>query len=457
MSALTKVIDEAASAAAKASRVDKAVEVASATGTARAASTVQRDLRVTLDDVLREQKEVSVADGIQAELDAASGTMRAERDADAISEREHRLFSSTNDTGFHRFQTENSEEFGRRLNEQLVDPEFSRRVVGGVDVGFPANAPVSQITTDQIRNKQGIDDVFQMHMGLSTLGPKNPRVHARAKAWSGDTPYTSGDNPKVFVHIDRQTDPTRMGQDAGYVQFERPNELGMHSGTNTAAQSATIRSTSAGMQSMADLDSMLDEIVGLSDEPAITKQLLIETMEEGLYNRFLEKPDISQAALYDGLAQDLETVGIPTDDVVLRSMFGRMKTVPTASSTPHLFRGKNGLYLRDEGGFGPETVGAQLLELFPEQADEIHSILGSGSRNKGLQQFIEKQGFDHVVYHNAVEDKGTLSIINWNEDLFMSLYDPRLAGNKPQDRAAAMAAFTMSSLGLGAAGLQEGG
>ena len=120
-----------------------------------------------------------------------------------------------------------------------------------------------------------------------------------------------------------------------------------------------------------------------------------------------------------------------------------------------VFRGKNGLLMKDlNANFRPGNVAEQLEDIFPDDADEILAA-ASGTRaekTKKLQAFIESKGFDHIVYHNAVEDRGSVSIINWNPDLQKSVYDPELAGMGDKAASGAAAQAFIGMLGIGGTG-----
>jgi hypothetical protein len=123
-------------------------------------------------------------------------------------------------------------------------------------------------------------------------------------------------------------------------------------------------------------------------------------------------------------------------------LIGDMRSMPTTVATPHLFRGKNGLLLQDNGNFYPGEVAKQLQQIFKDDWDEIEAAAG-GSKVEGskkLAKFLESKGYDHIVYINAVEDRGLPSIINWNPELWVSIYDPSLHRGNSGSTAKAMAA-----------------
>ena len=109
--------------------------------------------------------------------------------------------------------------------------------------------------------------------------------------------------------------------------------------------------------------------------------------------------------------------------------------------------------LRDVGNFKNGTIANQLYDIFPDDTlliDEAMSVIGQGPKAKALGQFIEHKGFDHISYLNGVEDRGSLSIINWNPDLQRSIWDPEFVGSSPAAAAKAVSAYVLVAIGLGA-------
>jgi hypothetical protein len=132
-----------------------------------------------------------------------------------------------------------------------------------------------------------------------------------------------------------------------------------------------------------------------------------------------------------------------------------LRGMPTPNTTPFLFRGKNGLLLEDNGGFKAQGVGSQLQSIFNNAEDIARVDMALGASTEGLRQkelikFIESKGFDHITYFNSVEDKGSLSIINWNPDLMVSPWARELHRG-PAGQAKAASQYVLGVLGLGGA------
>ena len=106
--------------------------------------------------------------------------------------------------------------------------------------------------------------------------------------------------------------------------------------------------------------------------------------------------------------------------------------------------------MRDTGGWGPEVDFAQLVDIFPDETLKLDARFGSATGNEGktamLRQFIEEQGFDHIVYHNTVEEPGSLAVIHWKPEQMVSMTDPKVTGGQAQNQAQAMAAYVMGGV-----------
>ena len=63
-----------------------------------------------------------------------------------------------------------------------------------------------------------------------------------------------------------------------------------------------------------------------------------------------------------------------------------------------------------------------------------------------MRRFIEDKGYDHIAYHNSVEDVGSISVIHWKPELMVSIMDPRLTGGTVPGKAASMAAYVMGGV-----------
>ena len=370
-------------------------------------------------------------------------------------------------------QTSNPEEFRDRFNKQFRDRDFTIKTAWDND---PNNPGLFSPDWPQVRENMGqaaIEDLlFQHTTSFKVFNElRNPRLRRAAMEWMGDTsPYRrTGKNvqhetPYIFVHMDRWADPLRpLATSEDPIQFStQANELGMHSGTYRAAEQAAVRDITEVMYRHQEFEEDIETFSNMSELAGLTKEelqsMIIETANNYLVDSFKThgKTGWNQIGqgLQDTLNQILLEVGVPNPSLEAARFLRHVRDIPMPSSTPHLFRGKNGLYLKDMGGFGPETVGMQLRQIYPDDADFIDTILGGKDQTKGLRKFIEDKGFDHVIYHNSAEDKGSISIINWNPDLWMPLYDARLH-NSADSQAGAMAAFALGLLGMHDADIQQ--
>jgi hypothetical protein len=403
-----------------------------------------------LDDLIQYERLAGAADAklaAQGEgVAKATAEIDAQRAADAAKTREDRIYNPKTEVVDYSAQAQSPEEFKRRLVDQLEDPSYASRA------STPDQLPDLH---DEIAVRLVKDQAFQEDI----IGrfKKQPRFEARMNALTQESAYGN----RVFVNIARQSDPTRSG--TSMIQFEHPHEFGLHSGTNVAAQQATIRDPDIASQSLQAIDEMIGDVAmgaGMSEKQA--RALLFDAVEDFFNVQFTEgrsmAAHVAWSDVSDTLRARFEANGFPGAEA--NQIIARLKQMPTASSTPHFFLGKNGLLLNDlNGNFRPDEVGRQLQDIFNDvdDYDEIQAAM-SGPRaeaTKKMQAFLESKGYDHIVYHNAAEDRGTLSIINWNEDLFLPLLDERLVGDAPRQAAQTAASYVLGSLGVGNAALQS--
>jgi hypothetical protein len=353
------------------------------------------------------------------------------------------------------WQTNDPSEYAARWNDQLNSDRFGAQVtmeVSGSDASHVREQAVS-IAAGRARNTQ-----FQMSVKQKL--ELNPRWTKRVEDWLEDSPYGS----HVFVHMDRQVNPLQKGMD-DQLQFGRPREMGVHSGTPEAAARATIVNE--------DLSSkILNRINGDMDFAADALEIPREELHQiagGAIERYFEnhfrfiesgQNTMTHSEMWDELEELLKEAFFNVDmpEELALKLIGDMRSMPTTVATPHLFRGKNGLLLQDNGNFYPGEVAKQLQQIFKDDWDEIEAAAG-GSKVEGskkLAKFLESKGYDHIVYINAVEDRGLPSIINWNPELWVSIYDPSLHRGNSGSTAKAMAAVFMGQLGIGSAFIRDG-
>jgi hypothetical protein len=238
----------------------------------------------------------------------------------------------------------------------------------------------------------------------------------------GDSPYrtTTGD-PQLQYHVDRYADNTRLGERP--IQFDDPNELGNHSGSNAAAEKA-------GIGGGGDIDRLVTRRKNLANlvEEVDTELGAVGAFEkevgEALRKHFEVKfqkgnTDFNPAGVWDDVEAGLKEAGV--SQKVVNKMLADMKVLP---------------------------VQKQLEEIFPNDTDEILALFDpeDAVMTKNLQQFIESKGYDHAVYINAVEDQGVLSIINWNNDLWISPWDDALHRGDVRGAAGAAASVMMGAI-----------
>jgi hypothetical protein len=441
------VVVDAARGARKVAKVD---DVAKGTvDTARAQSSA--GARTTLQQAIYDHNASLKSEGYTETLKPLSlDPVKEVEELEAV--RQRNIYEPDADVD-HFYQTRGQEEFEQRMFKQLYSPDYGARSARSRWDEELVPPPPKELVAEALME----DFVFQVKM---TGGILKNRVLKRAIDWLGDSPYRTtqkGRAPRVFVHIDRQTDPTRVDD---FIQFDEPLEMGLHSGTNQAAIEATLPGSPGVPDSGPELarlrgkdfDDSLAELFGYSDNAKENLAVFYKTLEEHFIRKFNKGGDLNWELWEETeniLKGALADIGAPTS--IAAQYIAKAKQLSTASSTPHLFRGKNGLYLNDSGGFKVEDVAKQLKKIFPDDEDAINAAMGAvGSvpKQKALQKFIEEQGFDHIVYHNSIEDRGTLSIINWNRDLYMPLLDKRLVGGDG-GVVAAKVAMAMAAVGLG--------
>ncbi len=356
-----------------------------------------------------------------------------------------------------RYQTTNTVEFAARIQNQFNDPDFATRVVEPGKHDIPADSVRRRLLGEAIE----VDKGFQAGINLFRT---DKRYLQNLDAVMGDTPYKGADGkPTVMVHIDEMTDPTRTTMEDGFIQqTPSANQIGNHSGTNNAAITATIKQDDEGFPDLAFLRiHTLDEAVKDLDMKDDSGKVLINEFNAALERHFVQKfseGGIKSNTLFDDFEKDairaLERfIGdSETAHAEVKKWVSRAKRLPLANATPHYFNGKNGLWMEDTGGFYPEQVYRKLRDIFDSDADHLTldalwgSALGDEAKTVALRTFIEDKGFDHIVYHNSVEDVGTISVIHWKPEQMVSIFDPRLTANTPSSNARTAAAYVMGGI-----------
>jgi len=451
MAAIGKIVDEAVEVVAGVNKMDavakEAAQMADAAKQAR-----RRNLDSELQALVQDHK---AARDFNAKPKEEIDNIKLKALEKEQAKQEFDLFNTEGST-FNRVQTTDKDQFKRRLHEQLADPDYAAKAVTEKEIaGMMDFIDVPEDFSQALAIKKGNhqENLFQRQVGR--VFRRDKRRMAAALEWLEDSPYVNADGtPRVMVHVDEQTDTVRGSE--GFIQLEKPREAGIHSGTNRAAIQAGLRDVDDAIDAFDEFDSFLDEVSLMSEyDPKDIRGLVVEALDTHFFQKFADDPDsISTAELWEEVREVLaEAIGEVGGEVGEVSKFiGRAKRLKTANSTPHLFKGKNGLYMKDSGGFTTGSLVEELLKIFPNKEAEILALTNGGTgttaTQKRLQSFIEAQGFDHIVYHNTVEDIGSISIINWNEDLFMPLFDPRLSGGKPASTARAAAAYFLGVLGV---------
>lgn len=354
-------------------------------------------------------------------------------------------------------QTRTPEEYAERWHKQINNAGYAARSVLGIH-----DPTVTRTIGDKLLEewtghvRASIMRDISVQNKVSRSFKNNPRTMKYLEGWMEGSPYTrpGKSQPHVFFHVDRYSDPLTSNIE-DMIQFsDDANELGLHSGTMVAAEGATIKTPEAGMQAHEAFADWIDELAGYTGKDQRELHVLVGDAITNFTERRFEvawknRQSIDLGDVFNDveefLGRSLVEEGLPVEDV-FRNLRSIVRTLPIPDTTPHFFRGKNGLLMEDRGGWFPNGVILQLMEIFPEDRILLEAM---ARENKSIREYIESKGYDHVVYNNTVEDKGMPSIITWNPDLVMSLFDPRLVRQGGADmQAKATAGMVLGYLGI---------
>ena len=385
-----------------------------------------------------EQETLKELQTTQAQLDADVFDIRKEIDeAMAIEEEVARrsavISPKAEPTTFH--QARDAEEFAERYNQQMFDPAYSARSARGADA--------SKITKAR---EQHVAMVGVMRENLNKI----PRWKQRVDKWAEGSPYKDD----IQFHTDRVGDPTRPNS---FIQFEEPRELGIHAGYNAQAEDIVKAGGIEGvLRQQVDLEDTIKQIAGQLDLDIVDVQREFVRATDAFYLQVFQKE--TNPNIWDGVLDMVDTfmkemgAGQIRRATAGKTLVSNLQALSVPNTTPFLFRGRNGLLLRDKGTFYLETVRRQVEDIFPESIDAIRAATSSGTRaekTKGLTSFLESKGYDHAYYYNRVEGKGGVSIINWNPDLQASPWDARFSRDNPAAQARAATTYVLGALGVG--------
>ena len=383
-----------------------------------------------------EQETLKEFQTTQAQLDADVFDIRKEIDeaVNAEMELERRtavVSPKAEPTTFH--QARDAEEFAERYREQMFDPVYSSKAsVGRLDAVIVSDVEEARAVH--------LEQVAATRQNLNKI----PRWEQRTKAWSEGGPYADD----IQYHTDRIGDPTRPD---GFIQFEDPREIGIHMGYNAQAESIIKPDIESVLKEQADFEAALNLMARvLKIDPIEIQRRFARATNDFYLQKFRKETNPN---IWDDVEQIIDRF---TDKINANpqaaSFINEMKEMQVPNTTPLLFRGKNGILLRDEGSFYLETVRAQVEDIFPDDVMEIAAAVSKGSRaerTKGLTNFLESKGYDHAYYYNRVEGKGGVSIINWNPDLQASPWDARFSRDNPAIQARAATTYVLGVLGVG--------
>ena len=454
MAALDNALEAMAVAAKRTRRLDTAFEESLAVS-ARAARFERQATDAKMKAILeREVDEFNRANaGAAAKPVVETQAVKQAALADIKAAEETRRVAGVTDPKVdidYRHQTNGPDEFKQRMS-QLRDAEFASKAV----VQVPGNPNAGPSAAELLPGLKR-DEAFQTRVQRSRS--KDPRYNARLSAVVGDTAYVTKDGtPQVMVHIDGMTDPVRANTGEFIQQLDEAYELGLHSGTNEAAIGATVRDPAETARRVAEFDREIGELDFLADMDGDVEKSFVNALNEFFLQKFTRGEDAARSAdVFDEFekfaTEAMRRVNMPEDTLrgTVRQFVSRMKQLPIPNSTPHYFNGQNGLYMQDTGGWKPQAVFDQLVDIFPDDTQSLDALFGAATgqaeKTAALRSFIEGKGYDHVVYHNTVEDIGSISVIHWKSEQMVSIFDPRLTKNSATGKAASMAAYVMGGV-----------
>lgn len=350
-----------------------------------------------------------------------------------------------------RHQAQSVDEFKQRVSQQLYTPEYGAM---SVNHGLEMRMQKGMWEPEDVARHMAEDQFWQESIRGKLY--RDPRYEARAKEITKDSAY--GD--RIFFHQEAWTAP-----DGKLPQFgDNPNEIGLHSGTNQAAWEAAHPGKPTPEQYREKYKDFDEDIEMLEGALGMPKGELEAEVYDALKQYFEVNfskggTDVQAAKAFDEvgkmMADKLKEAG--QDPAAGGMLLARLRSLRTSSAVPHYFNGKNGLVLRDDGGFNNEQVIQQLMDIFPDDRKALESIEAASrsAKPRQIQHFIESKGYDHVAYINTAEDVGTVSIINWNEDLMIPIWDARVAGDGVGKRSTAAAQYLLGMIGFGSAALQS--
>jgi len=401
------------------------------------------------------------------------------RRADIIENEMDRLagLEPTEKNPMYRVQARTPEEYKARISEQLTDPEFSNnaQAIAAMDVDTTIHGDMAGGAAEiALRNKQWLDDSAELSAAVF-----KGREGEQLRKWAEGS-YTRGDFgdtgpmkdfPMVMYHADIRTDPTGRI----LIQFtDDATQSGLHTGSLQATLDivAPTRSAKKTLDDVTDAFGQFEDQVwdatktevdirdpfikavkevqnrkflrtGDAPLPGDSFQFVEETVDEIFeeFRTFLDQTTLSPEATV--ALNQLDPARLKTRlRVLLQANFD-------SNMFPFITKRKMGLVMPDIQHWDAPNVAENLLSLGIIEDDILNTImqLDNVNANKLLKSSMKDQGYDHIAYHNAGEDAGTLSFIFFDEDSIQKLYAPTAIDSPTLGKQAALSVMLAPLLG----------
>jgi len=426
----------------------------------------------------------------QNELDAATDIPHNPREVQAEVARQEaenieqfRQYAITSENKVPRFmqQARNPEEYKGRM-EQFMDPEFSEEAAmhgAGNNVGDTSSGLKNRVKEKQL-------DWLSGSWGLTESQFKTGRYGSALRSWFGDGAYTRkafgdteqmADEPMVFYHVDSRTDPTAR---ATPIQFEaNAHEFGLHVGSQRAASDIgggglpTARQTMGEVQGFfkrfeEDLQAEFADVPDFNLAGAFKKavderqraiflrpgELPVPRDSQGAFNDVVDEmfEDMMGFLSFDGNVGGRARQALDQQDVFRfkQRMNGIMSSNYDSSGYPLVTNVQNGLHIPDLGNFSAENIAKHLegMDIISDEVVQTVKQAGKEQANTALRDALREVGYDHIIYHNAAEDAGNVSLILFDERTMQNLYNPSLPRAAQSGVNAAQAVAMTPLLGI---------
>lgn len=307
----------------------------------------------------------------------------------------------------------------------------------------------------------------------------------------GETDPALKDLPIIFYHTDEAWfDARALGSTKHHAQFVLPAEIGIHTGTDIRQAEHFLPTNAAGGEMMdwyAEAELKWKQASRKVRDTAVSnfglEQRDWDAMMERIWNHGYTLDELS------GPLQNSQTLGAAIDGEVARltAKYGKDFSEPIKELGQQLFWNLNDyqdairqtamtgyvanlkrpLILMDFQQFSPSMVADQMLQMgeFTKYRKDLKKIVDgnwsqqswkeeikganvkgrdvmTGEKRSGYQEFkadherviqiLEENGYDHILYPNAVENPGMPSVIMWDQSKMKYTWAPlfnRRSGN----------------------------